>query len=298
MVLGLCGGLEIPNGATAPFATLNYNSNDIVSSLGPLNMNPNPSKRTRHVAFIDATPGQQMPDAGNTTAGAPWDAATGGNGKQGPSDSYIPEFMDKFNTYQGGQARPILYLRARVGNPNYVVRSNTTYVVADNSDATVQYNYTHLGPYIQAQDFFGFPGGGTTDATNPNVKPGYNSNVQPYVVASTTKVQIGTGSPLLPASAWDTYLSNPNLGGSPRGVNGYILITPARTASLERKMTSSTRDLLPAPQVCDALRPCGRPAGRRDALRCSAFTLVELPGGDWHHSGAHGAAVAGRHGRA
>jgi prepilin-type N-terminal cleavage/methylation domain-containing protein len=218
MVLGLCGGLEYSTSGTPT-----YNSNDIVSSLGPLNLNPNVSKQTRHVAFIDSTPGQQMPDLG-------WDSNTspaGTNGQQGISDSLIPEFMDKFNSYNGGQARPILYLRARVGNP--VNAGNTsTATISGSDDKTTQYNYNHLLPYVNSAigDFYGFPGGSPTDRGDQDfpvgsttANPNYISGAAPYwVKGTTTGTNAGT-------TTWDTYLGNPNQFTSPRGVNAYILIS-------------------------------------------------------------------------
>ena len=208
LVLGLCGGLEL-NGSTSP----QYNSNDIQSSLGPLNMNPNPIKQTRHVAFIDATPGTQMQDL-------PWD---GGNGTlQGDSD--IPEFMDKFNSYNGGRPRAILYLRARVGNP---ANSGTTAVaqISAGNDSSNQYNYMHLQPYADPTfgDFYQFIGSNastvdTADqfvplgSTTPN--PTWNPNAAAYWVQPSTA-----------STVWDSYLGNPNQFTSPRGVNAYILIS-------------------------------------------------------------------------
>jgi len=197
MVLGLCGGLDLKRG------TIVYNSSDIQAGLGPLNLDPNPNKQTRHVALMDATPGQHMPDL-------PWD---GGNGIQGPSDSCVPEFIDRSNAYNGGKARPILYLRARVGNPTNSGTAPFAQVCAGN-DSSNQYNYTHLRPYATASDFFGFSpaiggAGGTIDATK-----GGNKSVAPYVV------RVGISS-----TTWDRYLGNPNQFSSPRGVNAYILIS-------------------------------------------------------------------------
>jgi prepilin-type N-terminal cleavage/methylation domain-containing protein len=201
MVLGLCGGLEIASN------NLQYNSNDIQSGLGPLNLNPNIAKQTRHATFIDATPSKEMPDL-------PWDG-TPGNGTQGLSDSNIPEFMDKFNAYNGGFARPILYLRARIGNPTNAGTTTAQVCGADNT--TAQYNYSHLYPYAGPNDFFQFPGSGstfgTTDATLAN------SSVAPYYVQGTS----ATNNPAF--TTWDTYLANPNQYTSPRGVNAYILIS-------------------------------------------------------------------------
>jgi type II secretory pathway pseudopilin PulG len=209
MVLGLCGGLELNSGSATP----TYNSNDIQSSLGPLNLNPNITKQTRHTAFIDATPSQQMPDL-------PWD---GGNGMQGVSDSYIPEFMDKFTAYNGGFARPILYLRARLGNP-VNAGTSTAVKVASADDTSTLYNYTHLLPYVNPTngDFYGFPGASSSIDTadqyvpigSSTANPTYNPSTTPYVVQATTS-----------STLWDTYLGNPNMVTSPRGVNAYILIS-------------------------------------------------------------------------
>jgi prepilin-type N-terminal cleavage/methylation domain-containing protein len=204
MVLGVCGGLEIPPGTTGTISALNYNSNDIQSSLGPLNLNPNIAKQTRHIAFIDGTPGQQMPDQ-------PWDGA---NGMQGTSDSFIPEFMDKFNSYNGGLARPILYLRAQMGMPSNAGNTGTAQICSGN-DTTTQYNYMHLQPYATANDFYGFtPAIGGSGGANDATQGGQNSAVAPYVVKGTNA-----------STTWDTYLGNPNQFTSPRGMNAYILIS-------------------------------------------------------------------------
>jgi len=207
MVLGLCGGLEYSTSGTPT-----YNSNDIVSSLGPLNLNPNITKQTRHPAFIDATPGQQMPDLG-------WDPSTtppGNNGVQGSADSVIPEFMDKFNSYNGGSARPILYLRARVGNAANAGSTSLAQISSSNDTAT-QYNYKHLLPYQGPNDFYRFPG--STDNSVDVTKAGANTAYSPWVVQGSS----ATGNAA--STVWDTYLGNPNQFTSPRGVNAYILIS-------------------------------------------------------------------------
>ena len=206
MVLGLCGGLQISTSGS-----ISYVSTDLQSGLGPLNLTTIQSKQTRHIAFIDASPGQRMLDL-------PWD---GGNGKCGTSDTNIPEFQDKFiaapgPSMQGGFPRPILYLRARTGNPANAGSTGTPQI-CNTDDKTAQYNWKHLVPYAGATDFYGFGAGagvGTTDLT----QGGTNSEFAPFI---TSKSVNGTSMSTL----WDAYLCNPNLPQAPRGVNAYILIS-------------------------------------------------------------------------
>jgi hypothetical protein len=122
--------------------------------------------------------------------------------------------MDKFNAYKGNQPRPILYLRARPGNPVNAGTASVAGICGPDNTAT-QYNYMHLQPYATANDFFGFSpaiggAGGTNDATKDGNKPA----VAPYVVKASTS-----------STTWDSYLGNPNQFTSPRGVNAYILIS-------------------------------------------------------------------------
>lgn len=209
MVIALTGGLRISGGK------ITYVSNDVAISAGPLNLSPNPVMQTRHTAFIDATPGQNMPDQ-------PWDKV-GGNGNVGSGDSTIPEFSDKFPPRFTNTPRPILYVRAVKGN---AALSSTGEVCGPNDDSqkSGQYNYSHLQVYGMANGYdFGGPNNSKWGTTPP-----FPANATPLYPVDSQKTQL-SDSPYF--ASWSMYLGNPNAldkngrPTAPRGKDAYILIS-------------------------------------------------------------------------
>jgi hypothetical protein len=177
---GLWGGWDItasgvPNGQ--------YNEGSV--GKGPVAFHPNPTKQKRSPAYLDPTPGQMTPTVNSANQ---W----GANGKTGPADSEIPEFMDKFS-----EARPILFLRANVGAtnvlPGYPTPGNTPY----------QYNQAWVAQYAIPQRDFDDSAGGQMSKDFP---------------------QRTINGVTIPAG-WPSYIAHPSILGVPRGQNAYILIS-------------------------------------------------------------------------
>ena len=151
-----------------------YDSNDLASNLGPVNLNPNPMlKQTRHTPpFIDATPGQNMP--------AP---AVGQRQRENRGQRLdIPEFLDQFPPQFGNGSRPILYMRAVNGNPASPNPTASTPTICGSDDTTTQYNYTHLMPYAIANLDFKMNGQTPVDQhNNPISDASYYANWNLYL---------------------------------------------------------------------------------------------------------------------
>lgn len=129
LVLGLMGGWEPgPTAGDPP----SYKPDKV--GQGPMSHNPVPSARRRASAYVDST------NWLSTAPGALGDAYAISGGSYQHVGSPVPEFMDRFPN-----ARPILYLRARVGAPVSAANSATSTESGVAADDTLQYNSNNLG---------------------------------------------------------------------------------------------------------------------------------------------------------
>lgn len=140
-----------------------------------------------------------------------------------PTDTIIPEFLDRFP-----DKMPILYMRAYVGNagtpPNSAVSAR---------NGTAQYNPNELSPYGCNIRLNQSSGGNVAD---PQLLS-YSSNTSSYIATLNTdatssgldaEIQTpyqdydGTGT------KHDGWLANPNIAGSARGKDGFVLISAGK----------------------------------------------------------------------
>jgi hypothetical protein len=191
MVVAVCGGLKNPVG----FNEVTYDPAFV--GRGPSSLGPDAARRKNVPAFIDPTPGQMMPLQPWTNPTAP---ATG-NGKVGPNDTVIPEFMDRF-----GEGKAILYIRALKGAPGVVPAytppggtANEAYPTST-TVTTAQYNPALLQPY-------GFP---FVDPAKPDA---FRTEEFP--------ADTGAGVP----AGFARYLKNPSLAGQARAKDAFLLIS-------------------------------------------------------------------------
>ena len=177
MVMGICGGLE---NATIPGPR--KTDPDSVGK-GAVTHVTDPTRRVRLQVYIDPTPGSMMPLQ-------PW-ASNGKTGRAGSAgDCNIPEFIDRFQ-----DPRPIIYMRANVGNPGVTATSNTA-----------QYNSSCFNPYLTrspAKDSQGHP-----------LLPGDFDTATP---------EPGTTVPAF--TTYDAYLMHPTVTNVPRGKDQFILVS-------------------------------------------------------------------------
>ena len=108
---------------------------------------------------------------------------------QAISDTIVPEFVDSINAGLGPM--PILYIRANAGAAG-IVYSSSGNVQGLSTNPIQQYDASQFIPY-------GFT---TVSATDFPVVQGMN-----------------------PPSSWTAYLTNPNIANTPRGKDGFLLIS-------------------------------------------------------------------------
>lgn len=131
-----------------------------------------------------------------------------GFGGQSPTDTVVPEFVDRYP-----DPMPILYTRANVGNPG----------IASLDDST-QYNWQELGSY--SSTLLDSRGGGNPQLfSRPRQTAMFATYSSGTTWADTTAVPFNDFVPPASPTAGSNYFySNPNIAGSVRGKDGFILI--------------------------------------------------------------------------
>lgn len=203
LVLGLLGFLTPPSGSTGvTFVPASTSPPHDVLSLNPLH------PASYH--YLDYVPNELTTDFEKSIPN-----------EQGlPStDTNVPEFIDRFP-----KPLPILYIRANVGAPGIGYTNDS-----------MQYNYGELAAYgcnIPLSDGTGVQKLLSTSPdyfsqtlptyTAPNANPGLSDEVQtPFFDWAAAKQNPTTNT-------YDGWLANPNIQGSPRGKDGFILIAAGK----------------------------------------------------------------------
>ena len=209
LVLGLLGLMNPP---TTVGGSPSYNGTATSTVLPPthdvLSLNAlHPA--TYH--YIDYVPDELSTAFGDGTTAKMLYAAGAAAGAGPPTDSTVPEFVDRFS-----DPTPILYSRAYVGNPG----TAAAYTSASTTPPP-QYNWLELSPY--GSNLLDSRGGGKwqlfTQATQTTMFSAYTSGA---TWADTTAVPF---TDFMGSTAGSAYLySNPNIAGSVRGKDGFILI--------------------------------------------------------------------------
>jgi prepilin-type N-terminal cleavage/methylation domain-containing protein len=238
LVLGLCGGLVLNTTTATP--TVNYNP--ALVGQGPMNLNAANPKRIPAYVDANALDWQSDPKAppGNNKSGHYFDDAAAA------ADTMIPEFVDRFP-----DGMPILYLRARVGQP-IILPTATGYGQTSNgviTDGTTparsgQYDLSQIIAYTGAYSGT-WPTLTIDNNTPPNssalsigtgkVIPTFyvNSSMtptsHPYHGLRTVNVtavldKSATSGYFNPYDAFP-YFQNPSSPNTPRQKDGYILIS-------------------------------------------------------------------------
>lgn len=194
LALGLLGYLDVNYNNPSAFPTLSQDANTRTFPPRPpkhdvLNLNPVQPK-TFH--YLDYVPSEVSP--GYWLGGPNQLRITDSNGSQTGTptprpitDTIVPEFIDTIFTGIG--TMPILYVRANVGAPGVDYDARTA---GSATTPAAQYDISQFAPY-----------GFTTVNTNDFPMP--------------------TGIPN--TTQWTGYLMNPNIAGTPRGKDGFILIS-------------------------------------------------------------------------
>jgi prepilin-type N-terminal cleavage/methylation domain-containing protein len=129
LVLGLLGGLRPATSGPNP---LTYNPADV--GLGPASLNP--GRPSRSSAYVDAV---------NLSWNGPTTALTGsfsdeaGTGATAPTDTIIPEFVDRYSS-----PLPVIYVRSRVGTAPGVDN------IISETALNTAYNLNHFSAYTQS----------------------------------------------------------------------------------------------------------------------------------------------------
>jgi hypothetical protein len=218
LVLGLLGGLRVDT-TTPNQPKLIYDPRDIGSGPRSLSRSGTPKQ---HEAFIEAT-NLSWQDVGGKKTGQFFDHAGSAN------DSVIPEFVDLF-----ADPLPILYLRARVGQPlvaptapGYAADNNgiITYDKSDANNRAGQYDLYDLLPYtnsqigegksVKRQEYF------VNGAPNGTSWPSHGLRTV------TIKATLDKNDKTNYAYPYDAfpYFSNPQSVNAPRAKDSYILIS-------------------------------------------------------------------------
>jgi hypothetical protein len=208
--LGLEGNLMYPG--PTPGSPVFYYTPPSSAPTGPQSLNSN--NPGTHAAYMPYTPNETTYD-GSSDANA--GLASNSNNSNilaisdmnAATDSSIPEFVDHFNP-----ARPILYMRARVGTTGMLLNiSGATYPTSGTppyTALTCQYNEQQLVPY----GWVATPPAATSANYHSQMGPGVRTdNTTDFPVTS----PYTTGD--------DVYFANPSLSGVPIGKDGYILIS-------------------------------------------------------------------------
>jgi prepilin-type N-terminal cleavage/methylation domain-containing protein len=133
------------------------------------------------------------------------------------TDTNVPEFIDRFP-----KPLPILYMRANVGNAGIASTTDTT-----------QYNYAELNAYgcnIPLSDGTG------SQTVLVSMPPDYFNNINSIATSTTNPLSDEVASPYFDYNAanknasgqYDGWLANPNIAGSARGKDGFILIAAGK----------------------------------------------------------------------
>jgi prepilin-type N-terminal cleavage/methylation domain-containing protein len=202
LYLGLEGQLIYPGPNSTPVFWYTPPSS---GPTGPASLNPaNPGV---HASYLNYSPKETTYDS--SSDGAAGLASNGGNANILPiaagtaTDSSIPEFVDHFSP-----ARPILYMRARVGTTGMLYTIAGTSYPSSTVSTACQYNEQQLQPYGWVQTMTYNPPSSTTPsnqkmAVNPaNFPTNSTYNLSDFV-----------------------YFANPAVTGTPIGKDGYILIS-------------------------------------------------------------------------
>jgi prepilin-type N-terminal cleavage/methylation domain-containing protein len=192
MVQSLVGGID-PNAAGAP-ATVKLDATTTIGK-GPLNFALAAQYRTRNQPYIDAGP--ILPTLPYQSTGCAATSLDTPGTAPGTKDSGFPEFYDNYS-----QPRPILYLRANVGAAG--VSNKIT--DAGSTALNQQYSAIEFKFYMRGEaGVKGFPGDFTWGQPTP-----LNSPANPDYDYYGSEVE---------------YLQNPNLPGTARGKDKYVLIS-------------------------------------------------------------------------
>lgn len=202
LVLGLFGFLNPPAAVGGSPMLNDTSANPGVLVTPPhdvLNLNPlRPAKYT----YLDYVANELSP--GNTSKLESMAGAM-------PSDSVIPEFIDRFP-----DAMPILYMRANVG----------TSAVISTSAALGQYDANELSPYACNIRL--------TTGVDPEVLS-YTSSTNNYMAKLNSDMLDGElAKPFIDydgtttSGNYDGWLSNPNIAGAAKGKDGFVLIAPGK----------------------------------------------------------------------
>lgn len=214
LVLGLCGGLSLSN-----TGAVQYDPSQV--GLGPMNLNTANPKR--FPPYVDASNLDWTTPAAGKTGHFSDDSGAA-------NDTIIPEFVDRFS-----DGMPILYLRARVGQPliattdaNYGNNHNSV-ITNGQPDAN---NAVRIGQYDLSQ-IIGYT---NTSIGVSKVPPTYYVNGARVATPSPPThglTKVTTTATLSPQTdpgyqyPYDAfpYFQNPNSPTSPRQKDGYILIS-------------------------------------------------------------------------
>jgi prepilin-type N-terminal cleavage/methylation domain-containing protein len=216
LVLGLFGLLNPQTSGGAPL----YNGNATAQTtvLPPahdvLSLNP---LHPASYHYIDYVPEELS--TGSTPSGLTVNLLyAAGSGSAAPTDTLVPEFVDRFS-----DPMPIIYTRAYVGNPGFAAAYNSAAVTP-----APQYNWLELGPY--GSNLLSSQGGGTWQLfTEQNQTTMYTTFTTGTTWPDTNAVSYNDFWPSgwTPGSPWPAgnyYYANPNIAGSVRGKDGFILI--------------------------------------------------------------------------
>lgn len=223
LVLGLLGYLDLPKTAGLPPA---YNAGGQTNMKLPPGPPPhdvlslNPLHPARY-SYIDYSADELS--AGNMTNAEPFNTLAPGStapGQQAPSDSNVPEFLDRFPEHLA-----ILYVRAFPGGSAtpLVTGTDTT------GGTTVQYNFNELKDYVSIIR-------ASTPANNPGFYRFTNANLMKLRntfynngngnLANDEAIPYNGFYSATPAAGQSFYFNNPNIGGAAvRGKDGFLLIS-------------------------------------------------------------------------
>ncbi|HEY2584344.1 MAG TPA: type II secretion system protein [Tepidisphaeraceae bacterium] len=211
LVLGLFGFMNPPTATGGAPALNNDKTNPAVLVVPPhevLGLNPlRPAKYT----YLDYVPNELSGGQASSL-----DSMQMFTSSPKLSDTIIPEFIDRYS-----DPMPILYMRAYVGNPGVV-----------SANGTAQYDANELSAYgcsIRLSS--------STKTLDPQLLS-YTSPTSGYIATLNTDKSSGLDGDLAtPFTDYDGsttpttpdgWLANPNIGGSARGKDGFVLIAAGK----------------------------------------------------------------------
>jgi prepilin-type N-terminal cleavage/methylation domain-containing protein len=203
LVLGLFGLMNPPTTATG---VPKYNGTTTTTVLPPahdvLSLN---FLHPASYHYIDYVPEELTGGVAGKTGNLSYALGSKGNP---PADTIVPEFIDRFS-----DPMPIIYTRANVGNQGIATLDDTT-----------QYNWLELSPY--GSNLLTSQGGGAWQLfTQQNQTTMFTTFTTNTTWPDTNAVPFNDFVPPASPPTGSNYLySNPNIAGSVRGKDGFILI--------------------------------------------------------------------------